>query len=50
MTIYMIRKRLFYWVALIPGAFYSFISICFIIGSNKQGINVFVPATQQDLV
>jgi carbon starvation protein CstA len=47
-TIYMIRKRLFFWVALIPASFYCFISVCFIIGSDKQGINALLPSSFHD--
>jgi carbon starvation protein CstA len=45
--IYMMRKREFFYIALIPGAFYAFVSVCFIVGSNKQGINAFVPEVDQ---
>jgi carbon starvation protein CstA len=47
-TIYLLVKNEFYYLALIPGAFYCFISFCFIIGSDTQGINALLPKNQHN--
>jgi hypothetical protein len=41
-------KGEFYYLALIPGGFYTFVSFSFIIGSNTQGINALLPQGQQN--
>lgn len=47
-TIYLLVKDEFYYLSLIPGGFYTFISLSFIIGSDTQGINALLPQNLQN--
>jgi carbon starvation protein CstA len=49
-TIYLIRKKSNYLITLIPGSFFTFICISFIIGSETQGLNVFIPSDYRWIV
>jgi carbon starvation protein CstA len=38
-TVYLMRRQRFYWIALIPGGWYTFIPMTAILASPKIGFN-----------